>query len=65
MRCFLAVVAATAVSLASVTASAAAAETPLKGTFNGIETGETVFPIRFNHSGGQGHATYLASTHRT
>ena len=56
---FLAVVAATAVSLASVTASAAAAETPLKGTFNGIETGETVFPIRSITREGTGNATYL------
>jgi hypothetical protein len=56
---FLAVVAATAVSLASLAVSAVAAETPFKGTFNGVETGETVFPIRSITREGTGNATYL------
>ncbi len=56
---FFAVIAATAVSLATIAASAVAAETPFKGTFNGVETGETVFPIRSITREGTGNATYL------
>jgi hypothetical protein len=56
---FFAVVAATAVSLASIAVSAVAAETPFKGTFNGVETGETDFPIRSIIREGGGTATYL------
>ncbi len=56
---FFAVVAATAVSLASIAVSAVAAETPFKGTFNGVETGETAFPIRSITREGAGSATYL------
>ena len=55
---FFAVVAATA-SLASIAVSAMAAETPFKGTFNGVETGETAFPIRSITREGAGTATYL------
>ena len=55
---FVGLVAAFAVSLASVV-SAVAAETPFKGTFNGVETGETAFPIRSVTREGAGTATYL------
>src|SRR5580765_8192212 len=40
-------VAAFAVSLASVAVSAGAAETPFKGTVHAVETGTVVFPTRF------------------
>ena len=56
---FFAVVAAAAVSLASIAASAVAAETPFKGTVNAVETGVTVFPIRSITREGRGTATYL------
>ena len=56
---FLAVVVAAAVSLASIAASAVAAETPFKGTVNAVETGVTVFPIRSITREGGGTATYL------
>jgi hypothetical protein len=56
---FFAVVAVTAVSVASIAVSAIAAETPFKGTFNGVETGVTVFPIRSITREGGGTATYL------
>jgi hypothetical protein len=56
---FFAVVAATAVSLASIAVSAVAAETPFKGTVNAVETGVTVFPIRSITREGGGTATYL------
>jgi hypothetical protein len=56
---FFAVVAATAVSLASIAVSAVAAETPFKGTVNAVETGVTVFPIRSIIREGGGTATYL------
>ena len=56
---FLAVVAAAAVSLASVAVSAVAAETPFKGTVNAVETGETLFPIRSINREGGGTATHL------
>jgi hypothetical protein len=62
---FVGLVAAFAVSLASIAVSAVAAETPFKGTFNGVETGETAFPIRSVTREGAGTATYLGSTHRT
>ena len=55
---FFAVVVATAVSLASIGVSAMAAETPFKGTFNGVETGAG-FPIRSITREGGGTATYL------
>jgi hypothetical protein len=56
---FFAVVAVTAVSLASIAVSAVAAETPFRGTFNGVETGVTAFPIRSITREGGGNATYL------
>ena len=56
---FFAVVAVTAVSLASIAVSAVAAETPFKGTVNAVETGVTVFPIRSITREGGGTATYL------
>lgn len=52
-------VAAFAVSLASVAVSAVAAETPFKGTVNAVETGQVVFPTRFLDREGTGTATYL------
>jgi hypothetical protein len=51
--------AAFAVSLASIVASAVAAETPFKGTVSAVETGTTVFPIRSVTREGGGTATYL------
>ena len=56
---FFGVVAATVVSLASIAASAVAAETPFKGTVSAVETGVTVFPIRSIIREGGGTATYL------
>jgi hypothetical protein len=56
---FVGLVAAFAVSLASVAVSAAAAETPFKGTVNAVETGTVVFPTRFLDREGTGTATYL------
>jgi hypothetical protein len=52
-------VAAFAVSLASVASGAIAAETPFKGTVNAVETGQIVFPTRFLDRTGTGTATYL------
>lgn len=54
---FVGLVAAFAVSLASV--SAVAAETPFKGKVNAVETGTVVFPTRFLDRGGTGTATHL------
>jgi hypothetical protein len=56
---FFAVVAATAVSLASIAVSAVAAETPFKGTANAVETSVLVFPIASVTRDGTGTATYL------
>ena len=56
---FVGLVAAFAVSLASVVVSAVAAETPFKGTVNAVETGQTIFPTRFLDREGTGNATYL------
>ena len=56
---FVGLVAAFAVSLASVAVSAVAAETPFKGTVNAVETGPVVFPTRFVDREGTGNATYL------
>ena len=56
---FVGLVAAFAVSLASVAVSAAAAETPFKGTVNAVETGQVVFPTRFLDREGTGYATHL------
>jgi hypothetical protein len=56
---FVGLVAAFAVSLASVAVSAVAAETPFKGTVNAVETGTVVFPTRFLDREGTGTATYL------
>jgi hypothetical protein len=53
------VVAATAVSLASIAVSAVAAETPFKGTVNAVETSQVVFPIASVTRDGGGTATYL------
>ena len=55
---FVGLVAAFAVSLASVAVSAAAAETPFKGTVNAVETGTVVFPPFLDREG-TGNATYL------
>jgi hypothetical protein len=55
---FIAVVAATAVSLASVV-SAVAAETPFKGTANAVETSVVVFPNSSVTRDGTGTATLL------
>jgi hypothetical protein len=48
-----------AVSLASIVASAVAAETPFKGTLNAVETSHLVFPIASVDREGTGTATYL------
>ena len=56
---FFAVVAASAVSLASIAVSAVAAETPFKGTVNAVETGTVVFPTASLTRDGTGTATYL------
>ena len=55
---FVGLVAAFAVSLASV-ASAVAAETPFKGTFSAVETDQLAFPILSVNREGTGTATYL------
>ena len=55
---FVGLVAAFAVSLASV-ASAVAAETPFKGTVTAVETSQLVFPILSVNRQGTGTATYL------
>jgi hypothetical protein len=55
---FVGLVAAFAVSLASVV-SAVAAETPFKGTVNAVETVEVVFPTLSVTRDGTGTATYL------
>ena len=52
-------VAAFGVSLASVAVSASAAESPLRGTVNAVETGQVVFPSRFLDRNGTGTATQL------
>jgi hypothetical protein len=57
-RLFIGLVAAFAVSLASV-AVGAAAETPFKGTFSAVETSQLVFPILSVNREGTGTATYL------
>jgi hypothetical protein len=56
---FVGLIAAFAVSLACVAASAVAAETPFKGSVNAVETGTIVFPTRFLDREGTGTATYL------
>jgi hypothetical protein len=56
---FSALVAAFAVSLASIAVSAVAAETPFKGTVNAVETSQLVFPIASVNREGTGTATYL------
>ena len=48
-----------AFAVASIVASAVAAETPFKGTVSVVETGTTVFPTRFLDQEGMGTATYL------
>jgi hypothetical protein len=58
-RLFVGLVAALALSLVSVAVSAAAAETPFKGTVNAVETGTVVFPTRFLDRTGTGNATHL------
>ena len=50
---------ASAVSLASSTVSAVAAETPFKGTLTAVETSQFVFPIASVNREGTGTATYL------
>ena len=56
---FVGLVAALALSLAIVAASAVAAETPFKGTVSAVETGTVVLPIRTLDRVGSGNATYL------
>ena len=56
---FFALVAAFVVSVTIVSASAVAAEIPLKGTVNAVETGVTIFPIRSITREGGGTASYL------
>jgi hypothetical protein len=56
---FVALVAASAISLASIAASAGAAETPFKGTANAVETSQVVFPIASITRDGTGTATHL------
>jgi hypothetical protein len=56
---FFAVVAATAVSLASIAVSAGAAETPFKGTVNGDEIVVVTPPTASVARDGTGTATYL------
>jgi hypothetical protein len=56
---FVGLVAAFGVSLASVAVSASAAETPLRGTVNAVETGQVVFPSRFLDRKRTGTATQL------
>jgi hypothetical protein len=56
---YFALVAASAVSLASTAVSAVAAETPFKGTFSAVETTQLVFPILSVNREGTGTATYL------
>jgi hypothetical protein len=56
---FVGLVAAFAISLASVTVGAAAAETPFKARVNAVETGTVVFPTRFLDRDGTGTATQL------
>lgn len=58
-RLFVGLVAAFAVSMASVAVSATAAETPFKGTVNAVETSQVVFPIASATRDGGGTATYL------
>ena len=55
---FVGLVAAIAVSLASI-AVAVAAETPFKGRVNAVETGTVAFPTLFLDREGTGTATYL------
>ena len=56
---FVGLVAAFAVSLASVAVSAVAAETPFKGTVNAVETTQVAFPTTSVTRDGGGTATYL------
>jgi hypothetical protein len=56
---YFALVAASAVLLASTAVSAVAAETPFKGTFSAVETDQLVFPILSVNREGTGTATYL------
>jgi hypothetical protein len=56
---FVGMVAAFTVSLASMVASAGAAETPFKGKIDAVETGTIVFPTVFLDREGTGTATHL------
>ena len=56
---FVGLVAAFAVSLTTVAVSAAASETPFKGTVRAVETGTVVPPTRFLDRTGTGNATHL------
>jgi hypothetical protein len=56
---FVGLLAALAVSLASVAVGAVAAELPFKGTVDAVETGTTAFPIRSVDREGTGTATHL------
>ena len=56
---FFALVAASAVLLASIAVSAVAAETPFKGTVTAVETSQVVFPVASVIREGTGTATHL------
>ena len=56
---FFALMAASAVLLASSAVSAVAAETPFRGTVTAVETSQLVFPIATVNREGAGTATYL------
>jgi hypothetical protein len=58
-RLLVGLIAAFAVSLASVAVNAVAAETPFRGTVSAVDTATTVFPTRFVDRQGTGTATYL------
>jgi hypothetical protein len=58
---FVALLVAFMVSLALAAVSAAAAETPFKGTVDAVETGPVVFPTRFVDRDGTGNATHLGN----
>ena len=60
---FVGLVAALAVSLASIVVSAVAAETPFKGTVSAVETGTVVFPDPLLGSGRHGHRHVSRQVH--
>jgi len=58
-RLFVAWCAASAVALALIATSAAAAATPFKGTVHAVEANQLVFPVLSVNRTGTGNATYL------